>query len=163
MTNKADPVEVANDVLNTVDKMELSDKYHAVANVHLLQQKIFSYMTIPDVGRGVVFPAIAIPVEKKIEYECPKEHVKALQECISKTNKLHIIGWKAAEENFLDLLSKGLQKGIPKMIVSRNRDSADKIHNTLINAGIDGAHWLLGEGGFRDEVRSGRIERFIGK
>ena len=81
-TNKADHVEVANDVLNTVDKMELSDKYHRVSSIHLLQHKIFSYTTIRDVGPGVVFPAIAIPVEKKIEYECPKEHVKALQECI---------------------------------------------------------------------------------
>ena len=163
MSKKVDPVLVANDVLKTADKMEFSDKYHLVPKAQR-QQHIFSYITNPDKpGRSVVFPAIAIPLEKKTKYECPKEHVEALQECISRTDKLLIIGWKAAEENFVGLLSKGLEKEIPKMFVSRSKESAEKIHNTLINAGIDGAHWLLGEGGFRDEVRSGRIERFIGK
>jgi hypothetical protein len=114
-------------------------------------------------GHQAVLPAIAIPLEKKTEYECPPGHVQALEQCISKTDKLLIIGWKAAEEHFVKLLAKGLSKEIPKMIVSSGRDSAGRIKDTLQSFGVDGAGWLFGESGFTDAVRSGRIENFISR
>ena len=160
---KTNHVEVANDALKVAERMELSNIYRLIPEAER-QQHIFSYMGDPNRGPSqVVFPAIAIPLQKKVQYECPKEHIRALEECIPKTDNLLIIGWKAGEQDFLDLLSKTLQKGVPKKIVSRNRDSADQIQHTLTSAGIDGAHWLLSEGGFTTELRSGRIEDFIAK
>jgi hypothetical protein len=121
-------------------------------------------MQIPDrPGFQAVLPAVAIPLEKKQVYVCPTSHMEALKECMSKTDKLLVIGWKGAEENFLQLLSTGLKRGIPKMVVSSGRDSAEKVKLTLQRFGIDGGNWLLGESGFTNEVRSGSIEAFIGR
>jgi hypothetical protein len=110
-----------------------------------------------------VLPAVAIPLEKKQEYACPASHIEVLTECMSKADKLLVIGWKGAEENFLELLSKGLKRGIPKMVASSGRDSAEKTKSTLQRFGTDGANWFLGEKGFTNQVRSGSIEAFIGK
>jgi prophage tail gpP-like protein len=49
------------------------------------------------------------------------------------------------------------------MVVSSDRDSAEKIKLTLQHFGIDEENWLLGEKGFTNEVRSGSIEAFSGK
>ena len=59
-----------------------------------------------------LFPALAIPVEAKQEYECPDDHLQALNECLPKITKLLVIGWRASEDQFLDLLVKNLQKDV---------------------------------------------------
>lgn len=156
-------VSLANSLIDIAHKIDVGDKYHLIPDAYRSQGMV-SFMEIPGKpGEQFVFPAIAIPLETKKEYECPTEHVQALEECISKTDKLLIIGWKAAEEHFVKLLAEGLRKEIPKMIVSSGRDSAGRIKDTLQRFGVDGASWLLGESGFTDAVRSGRIENFISR
>jgi hypothetical protein len=76
---------------------------------------------------------------------------------VSKADKLLVIGWKGAEENFLLLLSEGLKKRMPKMVLSSGRVSAEKIMLALL--GADGAiDCHLGEGGFANELRSNSVE-----
>jgi hypothetical protein len=160
--HESDPVDVANKTIMNADKFELSDRYHfAAEELHRVGPPLSYMEKIPGKdGRQAVFPAIAVPFEKKTEFECPTEHVREIEGCISHTDRLVIIGWKASEERFLKLLAK-MEKNIPKMIVSSNRDSADKIKSKLQDFGIDGGPWSLSDAGFTDTVKSGRIENFI--
>ena len=158
-----DHVQFANNMLMSADKLETSNNYHLIPTDYE-NQSITSFMKIPGKpDRQAVLPAIAIPLEKKHSYECPTEHVHVLEGCIPKTDKLLMVGWKGAEENFVNLLAKGLKKNIPKMIVSRTPDSAEKIRSSLMECGIDGAHWNINEAGFAEQVRSGWMENFVGQ
>jgi len=60
-----------------------------------------------------LFPAIAIPVERKNDFECPAEHLQALTACLPQVSHLLIIGWRAAEQHFLTLLKDGLPRCAP--------------------------------------------------
>lgn len=153
----------ANDLIARAETLRTIDKYHLITNIDrgAGSRWVVSQIHV-DSSLGAVLPAIAIPLEKKQDYVCPASHLEVLRDCTSKADKLLIIGWKGAEENFLQLLSEGLRKGIPKMIVSSGRFSAEKIMLALF--GTDGAaDCHLGEKGFTNEVRSGSIEAFIGK
>lgn len=58
----------------------------------------------PTPDRVVVFPALSIPVENKDEFSCPAEHVAALKELLPRMTKMITIGWRATEEDFLNML-----------------------------------------------------------
>lgn len=51
-------------------------------------------------------PAIAIPTRTKSGFEIPTDHHTALRECLTRTSKLLVIGWRAAEIHFLRLLEE---------------------------------------------------------
>jgi hypothetical protein len=55
-----------------------------------------------DTGQ-TIYPAITIPVEGKQDFECPEDHLVALTEALPQMDRLIVIGWRAAEEHFLDL------------------------------------------------------------
>lgn len=153
----------ANDLIAQAETLRATDRYHLITNSDRGpgSRWVVSQIRVNS-SLGAVLPAIAIPLEKKQDYVCPASHLEVLRDCISKADKLLIIGWKGAEKNFLQLLSERLKKGIPKMVVSSSRFSAEKIMLTLF--GIDGAaDCHLGEKGFTNEVRSGSIETFIDK
>ena len=97
-------------------------------------------------GRPVV-PAIAIPVENKSAFECPPNHVAALTGALSTVDKLLIIGWRASETAFLDLLKKQLRQKSQIKIVCGNCDAGDATKNNLEKAGIHGTFDLF-DGGF---------------
>jgi hypothetical protein len=163
--DKLDHLQMANDLIEQADTLQASDRYHLIPNDDRVHngQWIVSHMQIPGKrGYQAVLPAIAIPVEKKNRFVCPEEHIKAVEECISKTDKLLIIGWKGAEEDFVKLLAQGLRKGIPKMLVSRSGESAVKIRDRLIVSGVGTTgEWICAGKGFAEEIRSGEIERFM--
>jgi hypothetical protein len=75
----------------------------------------------------LLFPAIAIPVQRKDRFECPQAHVEALYNLVPKVSQILFIGWQAQEDNFLKMLHEGLKslKGI--MIVDENRGKAEAI------------------------------------
>lgn len=87
---------------------------------------------IGKVDGKVLFPALAIPVETKLSFECPEQHLNVLRECARKTTKLLIIGWRGMEKHFLALLAENLPQGIPAVIVS---GSAVEASNTLLRIG----------------------------
>jgi len=64
----------------------------------------------------LLFPAIAIPVENKRDFECPKDQLDTLRSYIPSVTKILTIGWRATEQPFLDILRSGL-KYKPKLMV----------------------------------------------
>lgn len=102
--------------------------------------------------QGALFPALAIPVETKRNYECPPEHLQVLEGCLSEVSKLLIIGWSAAETNFLGMLGESLRKHIRGMIVAGGGGEGKKIVERLQQAGIttDDITWV--DSGFTDFI-----------
>jgi len=49
------------------------------------------------------YPAIALPVETKNEFEFPESHLKKLRSVIPAVTRILIIGWRGTEEHFLKL------------------------------------------------------------
>ena len=83
------------------------------------------------------FPALAIPVEKKREFNCPPEHLRALAEVLPRVTKMITIGWRATEQHFLDMLKKrlsGLPGDVDLMTVSGTLGGArDTVNNLAID------------------------------
>ena len=57
---------------------------------------------------SAALPAIAIPLLGKSEFECPPQHLTRLQGILPEITKLLLIGWRAREAHFLNLLANGL-------------------------------------------------------
>jgi hypothetical protein len=123
-----------------------------------------STMRSPDIGH-TLFPAIAIPVEKKSTFECPQSMLEELANLLPRVSKILVIGWRATEKRFLDMLGNrltGLKPGVHIHIVAGPRTPTGEIPGEVVKASISGA--LLAnpplscsnhEGGFTDFIRSG--------
>jgi hypothetical protein len=107
----------------------------------LVISQTYRLVTGYPIGRlksKALFPALAIPVEKKRSFECPEEHLDALCECVRKVSKLLIIGWRGMEDHFLRLLAENLPSGISIMAVSGSADEAKQTLFRLGRAGVKG-------------------------
>lgn len=110
-----------------------------------------------------LFPALAIPVENKFDFECPDYHLAVLQECIPETTKLLVIGWRATDVPLLDLLGKNLQKDIRAMVISGDVSEAIKVIERLKTAGVRARDIIPtpSAGGFTDFLLSGEVDKFL--
>jgi hypothetical protein len=159
----SDSIGLANEIVDNIDRLTVGDTFHIIQESNLVLP--VSQMKIPDADPDfpiqAVLPAIAMPVVRKHQYECPSTHVDRLKAILPETSKLIVIGWRGAEVNFTDLLAQQLPKDIPKLIVSSSRDSGSKIAANLEKSGLGTAKWFCPEGGFARLVRSRLIEDFL--
>lgn len=85
----------------------------------------------------LVFPAIAIPVEGKSVFQCPRTMLQELKNILPDVKKVMIIGWRATEAHFLDLLKEYLGREVFISVVAADeraaRDSQVRISRVLIN------------------------------
>jgi hypothetical protein len=109
------------------------------------------------------FPAIAIPVRQKDRFECPADHVKALESCLPQVDRVLIVGWRATEVPFLNLLTAATRarRGIPQvLVVGEHRNSVEKTIANLQQAGLDG-HFTSYIAGFSAFVTSQELMKFL--
>jgi hypothetical protein len=89
------------------------------------------------------------------------EELKAL---LPHTTRLLVIGWRATEEHFLDLLRTHLKPGIRLHVVAKGKDAEDagvRISRALTNS--PPSYKGLSEEGFSDFILAGLAERFLGE
>jgi len=85
-----------------------------------------------------LYPAVTIPVEKsKSEYECPSNHIVALEKFLPSVKKVIVIGWRAAERSFFEKLIRGLSTDVRTRVVSSDYSSADKTVTHLRESGLE--------------------------
>jgi hypothetical protein len=112
------------------------------------------------------FPALAIPVEKKNQFACPPEHLKALADVIPQVTKIITIGWRAMEEHFLAMLKNrltGLKGDVDLMVASGNLKGATETNANLglVNPG-SGHKYQIVETGFSGLISGiGLLEQFL--
>lgn len=113
-------------------------------------------------GNVPVFPVIAIPIEKKDLFECPPYMVQKLRMLIPKVTKILVIGWRATEDNFFELLNEHLQAKVPVYIVAGNEKDAQDISVTIHRKLVSKAPITkCDSGGFTDFMRDGRAVEFL--
>ncbi len=111
-------------------------------------------------GNTADFPAIAIPVERKDTYECPYDHVKALESCVAQVSNLLLIGWRATEEHFLGLLRESLPS-VRAHVVAGTMEEVDEILDRLRRAGVRAElHGATAEG-FTHFTQHKRLRDFL--
>jgi hypothetical protein len=119
-----------NEVINAAADLKLSEQHRRVSRHPMLF----------DDG-SVGFPAISIPVHKKDEFACPREHVEALARLLPNVTKIITIGWRASEEKFLAMLTArltGLKRNLDLLVVSGSVKGA---RETIANLGHLTAHF----------------------
>jgi hypothetical protein len=105
-------------------------------------------------------PELAIPTVSKQKFVCPKDHIRALREFIPQVTKIVIVGWRAAEQNFLEMLAAGLQDDVSVLAACGNADAAEETLGRVSAARIKG-EFKPAPGGFSEFVMKRRIEPFL--
>jgi SIR2-like protein len=126
-----------------------------------------SYLFSPHDAFGVIsrtpmFPAIAIPVEKKRSFECPQYMLDELIALLPQVSKILVIGWRATEAHFLALLKEKLSRSVHMWIVAgqQGEDIKDRICREMLPKNVPIAS--VDRGGFTDFILSRRAEQFLG-
>jgi hypothetical protein len=112
------------------------------------------------VERFFFAPALAVPAVSKHTFVCPEEHVRTLNDFIPEVTKIVIVGWRAAEQNFVEMLAKGLTKFVQVIATCGNSGAANETLNRLKAAGIDGDFQAM-LGGFTNFVAERSLKAFL--
>jgi hypothetical protein len=139
-----EPPTVQGLITQAASSLKVSDRY-VIADRNLLA-----------VDDKMLLPAIAIPLESGKDFECPAEHLRVLEHFIRRTTQILIIGWRATERSFLELLSKNMpsQMRFFVHIACRDHDGAVQTFTNLRNGGVAANASLLEYGGFSQLMRS---------
>ena len=144
-----DRMQVAHELIDRAADLNISHRY-----------RIVNERPISILNQSVLFPALAIPLERKPDFECPPEQLETLHACITQVTKLLVIGWRATEHRFLDLLAKYLPRQLAVMVVASGRDKTSEPIRNLQQAGIK-ADFLPAHGGFTDVIVRREADEFL--
>jgi hypothetical protein len=110
-------------------------------------------------------PAIAIPVEKKAYFECPKPHLDQLERALPQVDKLLLVGWRATEDHFLSLLSAHLKGPLVAQIVAGSEGEARNIARTLQSGPLSrlNVRWEHAPDGFTDFIINRRVDAILSR
>lgn len=147
--NERNVWQVAYELIDRATDLDVSQKYCMVVE-----------HPIGKSDRSALFPAVAIPVEKKSAYECPLEHLEVLETCIPEVTKLILIGWRGTDVSFLELLAKKFQREVEGIVVAGGEDEARQVAAHLQQAGIMG-RFNTAKGGFSDFVVLRQADEFL--
>jgi hypothetical protein len=137
-------------IVELAPKLDISDKYSFVKQYPMR----ISANGVP------LFPALAIPIEAKNDFECPTEHVDTLRELIPKVDKLLFIGWRGAEQPFLELLAANIAQPVNCLVVAGSVEDAQTTIDNARRANIPGNFFNV-EGGFSNFIRKHEVDEFL--
>jgi hypothetical protein len=109
------------------------------------------------------FPAIAIPVEKKNQFACPQSFIDGLTEVLPKISKILVVGWRATENHFLELLKRNLPPRVQLYIVAGQPQLGEVARVSICRALSNKLPQIstIDPGGFTDFVGGGRAKSFL--
>ena len=105
-------------------------------------------------------PAIAIPIIDKQEFLCPSRHIEMLKRNMEQTDRILVIGWKAGDSNFLDLIKDHLKEDALLTVVSKKTETAREIVDKLKEIKNFSKTEYYG-GGFAEFASSSYCENFF--
>ena len=141
-------------VLELIDRaaaLKVTDRYHVVNQRPIVRL---------DAQRPLV-PAIALPLQRKGAFECPAEHLKTLDECLPEVRGLLVIGWRATDAPFLELLHDRGRQAIRGVVVAGTPELAREVITNLKNGLNRAGEFLPSAGGFTDFIVQHEIETFL--
>lgn len=84
---------------------------------------------------AVHLPAIAVPVLDKDGFECPDHHVEALRQGLEEVDRVLIIGWRAKEAKFVEMLT-AIKGGLRLEVVTTSEGHSQDVADVLTAAGV---------------------------
>jgi hypothetical protein len=130
--------------------LKVSDRFHVVQQIPIVRLN----------AEQPLVPAIAIPVQSKGAFECPGEHIAALEECLPAVRKLLVVGWRATDVPFLDLLRGDGEKAVYGFIVAGLEPWARQVATNLRRRGVEG-EYVFSSGGFTNLIRQREADAFL--
>jgi hypothetical protein len=98
---------LANELIDHASELQVTDAYR------------FQYQRpMVKASGSPLIPALAIPLQKKQNYECPSEHLDALKKALPSVRRLLVIGWRAADRPFLELLRRDGRQAVDCLVVA---------------------------------------------
>lgn len=104
------------------------------------------------------YPALAMPMRTKHSYVCPKSHIEEMKASLLNVSKILIIGWKAADENLLNVLEEIIQHPVEFTIVGSKNVAVTK---SRILKKVPKATFKLFDGGFTNFMSSEKADNFF--
>jgi hypothetical protein len=156
--NATDPEVVAREWIRRAAELEFTDEYVL---------KPYNGQSIAVIGGRPAFPAIAIPVERGKTFECPPSQIEELKTLLPRTSKLLVIGWRATEEHFLELLKVHAKAGVRPAnfhlrVVSGTQTDAEDARDRILRAigRRTGDNYTINSEGFTAFMQ-GEAEKFL--
>ena len=119
--------------------------------------------SIPGLEAQLVFPAIAIPVQKTRGFQCPARVIEVLHSVLPCVTKILVVGWRATEDHFLKLLQRYMKRPVEVGIVAGRADYAEEVqaqlHRALVGCFLQCTRH---DGGFTDFISSPDLQKFVG-
>jgi hypothetical protein len=106
-------------------------------------------------------PAIAVPLQTKQSFECPRAHCDSLQMYLPGVKKILTIGWRGLEEHFIKLLSLHL-KGVQSLMAVSRGDAnqvAERLRSRLPNRAVEHMKLSVFEEGFSNFINQPSVIR----
>lgn len=100
------------------------------------------------------FPALAIPLDAKSSFECPKSHLAAARTALRDCRRLLLIGWAANDRHFLELCGAEQLSPEATLVVAGNESNGQAVAAKLGQIGI-GRNVYVYAGGFSELVENG--------
>jgi hypothetical protein len=142
--------DVLAEIIERAPELKIGREFRTLPNHILSETEVLEFL-----------PAIAIPLKKKSEFECPPEHIEALRAFLPQVSRMLIVGWRATEANFLRLLTETLPHGVHGLVVCGTHDGARATIEQLQGAGIDTSDFHAYQQGFSNLVVGPEIRTFL--
>jgi hypothetical protein len=149
VTENRDERDIGRELIEKAAKLTFMDEYRVLSSCD----------TVNDRAR-VYWPAIALPVEQKVSFECPATHVSALQEKLDHVTRILTVGWRGTEMVFLELLKRHLSRPVPVMVIAKDEKESTEIGDNFHRMDITRSPETYA-GGFTDYVPSRDSEKFL--
>lgn len=114
------------------------------------------------------YPAIAVPVNEKNEFVCPKSHIQVLDDALSRARNIVTVGWRGREELFCRKL-EALKPNRPILtVVSGGKNGAqsaqeiqDFLRVTYLNNARQHGPFADGFSGFIRDFDTSELEKML--
>jgi hypothetical protein len=146
---------------NTDNWNAIADELSSIGDVNLNVSDDFILTNSGKLRKDerVLLPAIAVPLQSKAYFECPREHILSLSDAIPDVTKLIVIGWRATERHFLNMWRKRVNKDLHGIIVNNDESSGIEAKGNLSDIGVEDMCVL--NYGFSKFLKDDHLESFL--
>jgi hypothetical protein len=110
---------------------------------------------------AVAAPGVAVPTNRKQDFECPGEHLSRFREDVSEVQRLLLIGWRAAEPLVQDILAERISPGYRLGICDISDEGISDIRSRLGLAAERSPEATSFAGGFSGLLEGDALERWL--
>lgn len=163
-TNWAREVDAKTDLIGPRDQWQVGEEIRrqiGVVEISGRYRIVEGQTPISQIDRIPLFPAIAVPFETGKSFECPQDHLDCLKAILPDTRKALVIGWRGAEQHFLQLLKESfVNKIVPTLAVAESKAAADSTFEQFRRAKIPVTPEFASNG-FSEFIVSRQAEKFL--